>query len=116
VNQYPTTSASQDNGTPNEQQKLEFKNRLDKIAFERNGGFNLTRKQTNIKLKLIRIYNDNAEKGEIALNEHLDEIKNRENVRGGFFDVSSSEVDISEFSMDELAAHVENLTAELRAL
>jgi len=30
--------------------------------------------------------------------------------------VSSSEVDISGFSMDELAAHVENLTAELRAL
>ena len=33
-----------------------------------------------------------------------------------WYDVSASEVDISEFSMDELAAHVENLTAELRAL
>jgi len=37
-------------------------------------------------------------------------------VDGTWCDVSSSEVDISEFSMDELAAHVENLTAELRAL
>jgi len=35
---------------------------------------------------------------------------------GTWCDVSASEVDISEFSMDELAAHVENLTAELRAL
>jgi hypothetical protein len=37
-------------------------------------------------------------------------------VNGTWYDVTSSEMDISEFSMEELAAHVENLTAELRAL
>ena len=111
VKKQPT----QNNGKPTEQQVKDFNNFIDARALARNGGIKLNPKQTGRRETYKREY---AQNGQKTIDKFEDEmVKNtREWKIGGFFDVSSSEVDISEFSMDELAAHVENLTAELRAL
>ena len=60
------------------------------------------------------MYAANAANGGKKWEEYLESRKGRARTTGGFFDVSSSEVDISDFSMDELAEQVENLKEELR--
>jgi len=121
VNQNPMTTSSQDNGKPNEQQLLEFTNKVNRIALERTNGRPLKVAQINSKQVFINQYKANAKTGELLLNDRIlkldqkDKSKKR-HTKEALYDVSSSEVDISEFSMEELAAHVENLTAELRAL
>ena len=86
-------------------QTNEYKLKLYIYARTQNSGRDLDKEQ----LKRLRENVQSSQKQACPLNHPS---KTSES----WYDVSASEVDISEFSMDELAAHVENLTAELRAL
>jgi len=86
-------------------QTNEYKNELSKYAIKYNGDRRLNDAQ---KKSFFGNVSSSQKNGEPLVHNSK--------TLGTWFDVSSSEVDISEFSMDELAAHVENLTAELRAL
>jgi len=112
----PHKQPVQKNGKPNQQQTLDFKDLIEKIASDKNCGFPCNRSQLDKKDEFIRKYTANGAQAKKELDLYLESTKNRKRTAGGFFDVSSSEVDFLEFSIDELAAHVENLTAELRAL
>ena len=87
-------------------QTEEYRTKLTEYAKTHNNNNPLSKKQLQ---QLRENVTSSASKGE-PLPRYPDR------VTGAWCNVSASEVDISEFSMDELAAHVENLTAELRAL
>jgi len=87
-------------------QTEEYRTKLTEYAKTHNNNNPLSKKQLQ---QLRENVTSSASKGE-PLPRYPDK------VTGAWCNVSASEVDISEFSMDELAAHVENLTAELRAL
>jgi len=112
---YVTPAPVQKNSKPTEQEISKYKEFVTKIANDKNGNNKLTREQIARIDKYVRQYGANGQTEKDNFEREM-AAYNRRKTGGGFFDVSSSEVDISEFSMDELAAHVENLTAELRAL
>jgi len=112
---YVTPAPVQKNSKPTEQEISKYKEFVTKIANDKNGNQKLTREQIARIDKYVRQYGANGQTEKDNFEREMAAYSRRK-TSGGFFDVSSSEVDISEFSMDELAAHVENLTAELRAL
>jgi len=89
----------QNNGKPTDQEIQNFTNHINKIALEKNGGYKLSLQQENLKKTYIRKYKENGQETIDELDAYLESTKNRRKTKGAFFDVSSSEVDISEFSL-----------------
>jgi len=86
-------------------QTNEYQNKLEIHAKTQNSDIKLTRKQHDLLMRNVK-----------SSQKQACPLTHKSTTAGSWCDVSASEVDISEFSMDELSAHVENLTAELRAL